>query len=126
MSVLAHGNTLSVSDIYRQTGISRSSIKGALKGTKGKFIEEHSLLSIGWVSETRIAGDERMHGYKMTNEGTLVMKYLARKNPNRCGQSTKIQKCEECSGAPVQFLLKHSSDEQIAGGVFNTAGGDKK
>jgi len=72
------GASLSVSEISQRTGLSPSQIIGVLRGVKGQYEPEYSLLRLQLVSETisTVSGSRPQKTYKFACKNPILLNYI--------------------------------------------------
>ncbi len=79
-NLMKSGAWLSVSEISHESGLGLGEVIGAIRGVKGQYAPEYSLLRLQLVSETvsKAPGERQQKTYKFTCKDPALLKYVER------------------------------------------------
>lgn len=74
------GASLSISEIGRHAGLSPSEVAGVIRGVKGQYEPQYSLLRLQLVSESisKVAGSRQQKTYKFICKNPILLNYIER------------------------------------------------
>lgn len=79
-SLMGSGTWVSISEIGRESGLSPSQVVGAIRGSKGQYDPELSLMRLRLVSETisKIPGRRQQKTYMFNGKNQILLDHIER------------------------------------------------